>query len=104
MLELTCYLIVKKKKNGWTSSLSARLSLTSPSLRPGEVAIKTFVKLPNALFEKPSLQATITVPDASVFKKDMDAQVLSNIEEIIAQQTGATIELRVVEPARNLED
>jgi hypothetical protein len=89
------YLAVKKKR-GW-SALTARLTNKSPSLVSGEVAIKVTVNVPDALFERPQLQARIVVPDSAVSKPVIDATVLDNIQQVLNQQLGLDIRVSLVE-------
>jgi hypothetical protein len=89
------YLAVKKKR-GW-SALTARLTNKSPSLVSGEVAIKVTVNVPDALFERPQLQARIVVPDSAVSKPVIDATVLDNIQQVLNQQLGLDIRVSVVD-------
>lgn len=88
------YLVVKPGK--WNSDLKARLATKLPALEVGEVPIKLEVKVPRALFQRPQLQATITVPEDAVTPPVLDAQVLDNVKEVMQQQTGMDITFRVV--------
>lgn len=89
------YLVVRQK--GY-SSLGARLGTHAPSLDKGEVAIKLNVQLPETLFAKPQLQATVRIPESAVSAPVIDATVLDNVKEVLEQQTGMNITLRLVEP------
>lgn len=69
---------------------------TKPSLEYDEVAIKLNINVPKELFERPSLEATITVdalPDNS-----FSPQVVIDTVDLIEQQTGAKISFQVVQP------
>jgi hypothetical protein len=63
----------------------------------GEVAIKVTVNVPDALFERPQLQARIVVPDSAVSKPVIDATVLDNIQQVLNQQLGLDIRVSLVE-------
>lgn len=89
------YLAVKKKR-GW-SALTARLTNKSPSLVSGEVAIKVTVNVPDALFERPQLQARIVVPESAVSKPVIDATVIDNIQETLNKQFGLDVRVSLVE-------
>jgi hypothetical protein len=90
------YLVVKKKQ-GWGSKLCGRLSLKNPALKSGEVAIKVNVVVPEALFVKPQLEAKVIIPESAVSKPVIDATVLDNVREIMEQQTGLDVSVRLVE-------
>jgi len=90
------YLVVKKK-SGCQKSLCGRLSQRSPSLKSGEVAIKVCVVVPEALFVKPQLEAKVIIPESAVSKPVIDATVLDNVREIMEQQTGLDVSVRLVE-------
>jgi hypothetical protein len=89
------YLVIRRKNY---NSLSGRISTRTPDLEAGEVAIKLNVEVPETLFKKPQLQATVVIPQSSVSPPVIDATVLDNVKEILEQQTGLAITLNLVEP------
>lgn len=78
--------------------MSARLALKSPSLAKDEIALKISVEVPDALFNRPQLQAKITIPQSAVTAPVVDAQVLDNVREILQQQTGLDVSVSLVSP------
>jgi hypothetical protein len=78
--------------------MSARLALKSPSLAKDEIALKISVEVPDALFNRPQLQAKITIPESAVTAPVVDAQVLDNVREILQQQTGLDVSVSLVSP------
>lgn len=92
--ELDAYLIVKPK--GW-SNLSARLASRVPALASDEIAVKLSVKVPDALFKRPQLQASILIPESAVTAPVVTATVLDNVREILRQQTGLDVTIQLVE-------
>lgn len=94
----TFYLVIRHKQVGW-SSLMARLTNKLPSLASGEIAIRLDLSVPRALFTKPQLQASITIPESSVTAPVLDAIVLDNIKEVLSQQLGVDINLTVINNA-----
>lgn len=94
---LESYLVVKPKN--W-SGLSARLTSKVPALGKDEVAIKLDVVVPDALFKRPQLRASVTIPESVVSAPVISAEVLDNIQEILTQQTGLDIKVSVVEPTQ----
>ena len=97
-MRITRYLIVKKPK-GWSARPSARLTTKEPKLGPRERAISLTLDLPDSLWDEPQLEATITVPEDKVSAPMIDAEVVDNIQEVISQQLGVSLEIAVVEKA-----
>jgi hypothetical protein len=94
MRELDTYLVVKP--NGMYG-LTARVAKRTPSLEKDEVAIKVNLHVPDTLFSRPQLQASITIPDSAVTAPVVNAQVLDNVREILEQQTGMDVRVSLVE-------
>lgn len=96
------YLIVGARKY-WTgekytlSCSGLRSTAGIPSLKAHERAIKIQVELPDELFTTPELTAKITVPKDAVSKPTIDAETISNIQEVISQQLGVSMTVRLVE-------
>jgi hypothetical protein len=105
MLTNDCYLIVSATyaKYGTKKPIGLKLprvastkSGKTPSLKPGEVAIKLHINLPEALFEKPTLHAKITVDKGSVVSRSVDLEVVNNITELMQEQYGIRLEIENV--------
>lgn len=73
------------------------MSKGTPKLDADEVAVKVNLELPDALFDKPSLEAKIVVPKEAVSKPVITADVIDNVQDIIKQNTGFEVRLEVVE-------
>lgn len=86
-MKIEQYIVVKGKKKS---------TYSKPNLDADEVAVKVVLELPEALFDKPTLQANIEVPEEAVTKPVIEAEVIDNIEEIIKQNTGFEVRLGVV--------
>jgi hypothetical protein len=93
--DLNAYIIVKPK--GW-GGLSARLASRIPALKSDEIAIKLCIDVPDALFKRPQLQASITIPESAVTPTVVNAEVLDNIREVLSQQTGLDVTVNLVVP------
>lgn len=93
------YLAVSEGRYG---SVKARLlsAKHSPALNSGEVAIRLDLSLPGALFVKPMLEAKVIVPEDRVTPMVLEAQVIENVREAIAQQTGMHVTVALVEAAK----
>lgn len=95
MLEQTFYLALSQ--NGrWR--LSGRLTKSLPALKVGEIALSLSVKLPETLFKKPSLRASIEIPESAVSAPVIDSTVVDNIREVVSQQLGVDLTIAVVDP------
>ena len=94
------YLVVgrRRRSGSYTHALNARLTKTRPRLESHELAIKLRVEIPDALFEKPTLTASFTVPKEAAVGPVIDTVVTDNVQEAIEQATGLKFEVSVVEP------
>ena len=59
--------------------------------------LKVTVELPEALFARTQFHAKVIIPESSVSKPVIDATVLDNVREIMEQQTGLDVSVRLVE-------
>lgn len=66
---------------------------SKPALDWDEIAIKVNLDIPNELFQRPTLEATVQVTDVpnNAYKPD----VILNTVDLIEQQTGAKINFTV---------
>jgi hypothetical protein len=78
-------------KNGIT-----RVRKTKPFLEWDEIAIKLDLVIPDDLFRRPIIDATLTVKD--VPNNKYEPEIVINTKELIEQQTGAKINFTVVQP------
>ncbi len=88
-------------KSGWLiipKFGNPRFRMSKPDLKWDEVAIYIDVELPEALFVRPTLQATVVVKDEAVTPQVLTPDVVVNTAEAIERATGMKVELRVVPP------
>jgi hypothetical protein len=62
------------------------------------VAIALELNLPNTLFQKPRLQANITVPSDAVSPQLITAEVADNITNAIKSAAGMDVEITIINP------
>jgi hypothetical protein len=93
-MQISQYIIIKKK-NKW--SYGSRMTKESPALASNEIAVKVSLEIPDAIFDKPTLQANITIPAEAVSKPVINAEVIDNVQEVIKQNTGFNVKLEVVD-------
>lgn len=59
------------------------------------MAIMVNIELPDALFKKPALQASITVGDTDIQQFEFNTDTVNNIQEAIEQRTGLKFSITV---------
>jgi len=91
-------------KQGRSNEMSARLTKTKPHIQTDEVAIHVVFQLPDVLFERPQLNATITIPESQLPTLSFDAEITNNIQEAIRQSTNLDININVVEDETDIEE
>jgi hypothetical protein len=97
-LQANFYLVARRAARQWSGALNVRLATRKPSLQPGEVAVRVTLDLPRALFERPALEARISVPADQVNRPTINAAVVENIREVLQQQLGVDLRISLVEP------
>lgn len=75
-----------------------RVTMRKPSLDWNEVAILLDIHLPDALFDKPRLEAKITVPDEAAASGVIKSVVAEGVQDAIEQATGLTFSIAVTQP------
>lgn len=75
-----------------------RVTKTRPALEFNEVAISLSLELPDALFRKPQLQASIVIPKEAAAPQQIEADVVNNVREAIEQASGMEVKISFVEP------
>jgi hypothetical protein len=86
-------------KEGWlviNQYRAPRFVKNKPTLQADEIAIYLDVRLPDALFVKPTLQATVTVKDEAVTPEILTPDIVVNTAAAIEKATGMKVEIRVV--------
>ena len=95
-MNISSYLCIKKTGSKYAPRYSVRVTKTSPALDFNEIAMKLSLQIPDEIFEKPQLSASITVPKEAVSAPVIEAEIIDNVEQIIEQQTGFKVKLEVV--------
>lgn len=91
MFKYTGYMICKRPKNRFAKT-STRYTATPPTVLKDEIAVKVSIEIPESLFVRPQLHATISLKD--VPPKDLiTTEVARNIEDIIKDSLGITIKI-----------
>lgn len=88
-MKTSFYLVVSK-----SGSVAAKKN--KPHLAFDEIAILQNLELPDALFKKPALEATVTIPNEAALPQQIEADVVANVKEAIQQSTGLEVRLSIV--------
>ena len=64
-------------------------------LQANEITMMVALELPSKLFERPQLQASISVPESAVSPTVITAQVADNIKESVKAATGLDLKITV---------
>lgn len=92
LLEIDCHLIITCPEDNWGKP-GVRVTAGAPALKRNERSINLKLNLPLALFETPSIVATINVADTGA-QVSIDAEAVS---EAVRQAIGMDIDLQVVD-------
>lgn len=98
MRDSVVYLVLKPKSHG---SLAVRAVSRPPRLAADEIAMAITVVVPDAMFKKPALQATVRIPPESVNRPTIDAAITDNIRMELEKQLGVEVSIAVVEPTES---
>ena len=85
------YLVVNR-------SGSVKTYKNRPGLNWDEVAVQMNLALPDALFQKPQIQAFIEVKDDKLSPLLIDAETSDNIRDAIEAVSGMEVRLEIVNP------
>lgn len=80
------------------SNGTVKTTKNRPNLNWNEIAIQMNLTLPNQLFEKPQLQATIVIPENAAAPKEVDVATADNIREAIEEAVGMEVRLTIENP------
>lgn len=71
---------------------------TRPHVGPNQIAVAMAVELPDALFQRPTLSATVTINEDQVPALNFDANTQGAIEGALAAATGLEFRVSVAPP------
>lgn len=94
MMKLAFYLVVNN--NGTTRTCKKK-----PDLAWNEISIAMRMELPDSLFTKPQLSATITVPNEAAMQQAIEAVTTDNVKAAIETAAGMKVRIDIVTPDRN---
>ena len=83
---------------------SMRITQGKPSLSWDEVSVRLNVDLPDEIFNRPRLEASITIPQEAVSPEIISAETIQNTKEAIEQATGLTFDIKVIKKEETEND
>ena len=98
-MEISQYLIISSGKKRWNPIVKLVKKLTG-SMPSNSVAIKLNIHLPDSIFEKPQLQATIKIKDEDISKPVITAETLDNIKAEFSKNMAIDMNIQIVEPEK----
>lgn len=92
-MRTNCYIIVAgNRRHSWVEPGAIRLTKNKPPRLAGnEIAVKLSLDIPDGLFLKPTLEASVSIPDSAALGTVITAEVQDNIAQIIKEQTGFNV-------------
>ena len=99
------YLIIQGKESRYGSEPRAielagiRTAKKKPAVGADEIAVRVELSIPDSLFRKPTLVASITMPDIS--EPMVTADFSTRLTELVRDQMGITLHIH---PAENSEE
>jgi hypothetical protein len=95
-MQIDKYLIINNRGH-------VELRERQPRLAGNEIALNLMLNVPDELFERPTLVAKMTIPQAAVPKSTITPQITDNIERIVKEATGLNLVVTVVEHPEETE-
>jgi hypothetical protein len=74
------------------------MTALKPALNADEIAIHLLMEIPDILFERPTIEARVVVPNEAVPPLRLDAEVLQQVDDAIRSATGLQVILSVAPP------
>ena len=82
-----------KKRHSWYDASGVRFTKKKPNTKASEIAIKLDIDVPDTLFERPQLEASIVIDDDQVSTPVITADVMDNIAETLSEQMGVKVNI-----------
>lgn len=93
-MEASFWLVVEAvKKYGRLHLGAVTTRKTKPATRSNEVAVRVHLEIPDTLFERPTLEARVVVPESDVPGPVVTAEVADNIAEALSEQLGLRVHI-----------
>lgn len=97
-MTITKYLVISATKSRYGGLVGkVRMVERVPTLKGNEVSLRLSLELPNAMFERPQLEAKMEVPEEAVPEITITPEVTENIQKIIKETIGLNMVVSVIE-------
>ncbi len=97
-MNINQYLIISEGKAKF-SKPNVRLVKTLKGKMPSNaIALKLNLQIPDSIFKRPQLEASIKINEEDISKPLINASVLDNISEVFKQQLGVDVKIQHVQP------
>ena len=77
---------------------TARVTKTRPALNYDELEIGLELNIPDVLFQKPRMEAVVTVPAEAIRPVDIEVNIADNIAEAVKAATGMPVQITIIRP------
>lgn len=75
---------------------ACRITKMRVPLYANEISILLNIDLPDKLFAKPVLEASITVPENAIKMKSISDETINNVQEMIKENIGIELNISVI--------
>lgn len=76
---------------------TVRATRNCPDLKSNEISIGMKLEIPVALFQRPQLEANLTVSEKAVLRPVISNETVDSVRDAIEQGTGLNVTMRVIE-------
>ncbi|MBE3092781.1 MAG: hypothetical protein IMZ51_03880 [Chloroflexi bacterium] len=76
---------------------------TKPPLKWDEISVKVSMEFPDVLFQRPLIEAKITVDKDMVLPETINPDIVINTKELIEQSTGCKIDFKVIKEDKEVK-
>lgn len=97
-MKIEKYLVIGAEKSRY-GYLKEKVELRErvPTLKGNQVSLRLQITIPDAVFKRPQLEASLVVPDTAIAPLNISPEMTDNISKIVKETTGLTIAVKVVE-------
>jgi hypothetical protein len=90
------YLVIGADPRSIYRRPTARITDKKPSLKSNEIAIQLSLDIPDTLFQRPALSATIKI-DKNLAPETIPANVIDNVKQILTDNLQFSVEVKTID-------
>lgn len=75
----------------------AKITEREPRLNGNEISLRISLEIPNALFERPRLEAVMKIPVEAIPRTKIVPSLSDNVEKLIKEATGLTMKVNIID-------